>query len=146
MTKLTEHFTLEEMTYSQTASRCGINNTPPPDIVAQLTKTCEMLEHVRTALGGHPIMITSGYRCPELNKACGGSNTSQHMTGQAVDFYVPAFGTPKQVCDAIMKAVPSILYDQLIWEYGDWVHMSQAPDPRMMAMTIDNSGTTMGIV
>jgi hypothetical protein len=145
MTQLTTHFTLEEMTYSQTASRYGINNTPPPDIVTELTRTCEMLERVRTTLGGQPIMITSGYRCPELNKACGGSSTSQHMTGQAVDFYVPAFGTPKQVCDAIMAADPPIPYDQLIWEYGDWVHMSQAPAPRMMAMTIDSSGTKQGI-
>jgi zinc D-Ala-D-Ala carboxypeptidase len=145
MTQLTEHFTLEEMTYSQTASRYGIDNTPPPNIVEELTRTCEMLELVRTVLGGYPIMITSGYRCPELNAACGGSSTSQHMYGQAVDFYVPSYGTPKQVCDAIMAADPPIIYDQLIWEYGDWVHMSQSDDPRMMAMTINEYGTTMGI-
>jgi zinc D-Ala-D-Ala carboxypeptidase len=143
MTNLTANFTLEEMTYSQTASRCGIDNTPPPDIVEELTITCEMLEQVRTALGDCPIIITSGYRCPELNAVCGGSSSSQHMLGQAVDFYAPSFGTPKQVCEAVMAA--GIIYDQLIWEYGDWVHMSQSGAPRMMAMTINDNGTTMGI-
>lgn len=143
MTNLTEHFTLEEMTYSQTASRCGIDNTPPPGIVEELTLTCEMLERVREALGDCSILVTSGYRCPELNAACGGSSTSQHMFGQAADFYAPDFGTPKEVCEAIMAA--GIIYDQLIWEYGDWVHMSQSAEPRMMALTINEYGTTTGI-
>jgi len=144
MTNLTEHFTLEEMTYSQTAVDCGVDNSAPPEVVEELTLTCQLLEQVRTLLGDLPIMVTSGYRSPYVNTMCGGSSTSQHLTGQAVDFYVPDFGTPKQVCDAIMAG--GIIYDQLIWEYENWVHMSQSDQPRMMALTINQYGTTSGIV
>src|SRR5262245_17238406 len=138
--QLTPHFSLEEMTYSQTAARQGINNTPTPEIVEQLRKTCQMLEIVRSALGDRPIFISSGYRSPAVNAAVGGSSTSQHMTGQAADFTVSGL-TPKQTVDAILKIDPPVPYDQIIYEYAEWVHMSQAPNPRQMALTIDNSGT-----
>ncbi len=118
---LSEHFTLEEMILSQTAARRGIDNKPTPEIVKNLKETCALLEAVRIALGGVPILISSGYRSPALNKAVGGSKTSAHMEGFAADFTAPAFGTPLQVARAISAA--GIAYDQLIHEFGVWVHI-----------------------
>lgn len=147
MTHLTEHFTLEEMTLSQTAAREGINNTPDTNSLIQLCRLCAMLEFVRAALKNKAMFISSGYRCPALNSAVGGSSSSQHMTGQAVDFICPDFGTPYDVCKAIM-AEPKIKFDQLIWEYEDWIHFSVPAigvAPRMQALTINSSGTHNGI-
>ena len=86
---LTPHFTLRELTESPTANKYGIDNTPSLEIVNNLRHLCEgTLEPLREAMG-LPIIITSGYRCKELNELITHhSNTSQHMAGQAVDFYV----------------------------------------------------------
>jgi hypothetical protein len=130
MTQLTEHFTLEEMIASDTADACDIDNTPPPEVVDELRKTAELLEKVRSALGDVPVTVTSGYRCEDLNDEVGGVANSQHMTGQAADFIAPDFGTPDEIYDALQNANPPIPYDQLIREYGDWVHISQSDDPR----------------
>jgi hypothetical protein len=130
MTQLTEHFTLEEMIASETADQCGIDNMPPPEVIEQLQKTADLLELVRTALGDVDIFVTSGYRCEELNEEVGGAANSQHMTGQAADFVAPDFGTPDQIYDFLQQAEPPIPYDQLIREYGEWVHISQSDDPR----------------
>lgn len=121
MANLTEHFTLEEMTLSQAAARAGMDNTPSPTIVKNLKETCALLEAVRKVLGGVPILISSGYRSPALNKAIGGSKTSAHMEGFAADFTAPAFGTPLQVARAISAS--GLAYDQLIHEFGVWVHI-----------------------
>ncbi|MCC6537975.1 MAG: peptidase M15 [Bryobacterales bacterium] len=118
---LSEHFTLEEMTLSQTAAREGIDNKPSPEIVKNLKETCALLEAVRKALGGVPVLISSGYRSAALNKAVGGSKTSAHMEGFAADFTAPAFGTPLQVARAISAS--GIAYDQLIHEFAVWVHI-----------------------
>jgi zinc D-Ala-D-Ala carboxypeptidase len=140
---LSPNFTLEEMTVSQTASRLGIYNTPSSAIVEELKRTCGLLELVRTALGDHPIVVTSGYRSVAVNRAVGGVGNSQHVLGQAADFIVPQVGTPREICKLIMKS--GIKYDQLIWEFDDWVHISQSPNPRMAALTINSSGTELGI-
>jgi hypothetical protein len=144
---LTPHFTLEEMIVSQTASREGINNSPTDEALINLRRVCEMLEAVRHILGGKPVLISSGYRCPELNAACGGSSNSEHMTGCAADFTCPGFGSPHDVCKKIMSD-PRIKYNQLIWEYGDWIHMSVPAigvQAKMEELTINNSGTFNGI-
>lgn len=119
--QLTPHFTLEEMTLSQTAAREGIDNKPSPDIVKNLRVTCELLERVRTLLGNVPILVSSGYRSPALNKAVGGSKNSAHMSGFAVDFTAPAFGTPLRIARAVSGS--DLMYDQLIHEFGVWVHL-----------------------
>lgn len=121
--KLSEHFTLEELTVSQTAARLGIDNTPPTSVFLNLTETARHMERVRKVLGDVPIRVSSGYRCPQLNKAIGGAAASFHMLGLAVDFIAPAFGTPFEVCRAI--AASDVRYDQLIHEFGDkgWVHI-----------------------
>lgn len=134
---LTPHFTLEEMTATQ---HRGIDNTPPTlTVIDALRRTAMLLEQVRTRLGV-PVLVSSGYRCPELNAAVGGQKASQHLLGQAADFIAPAFGTPTTVVSALRDAV-GLDYDQLILEFGRWVHISWSATPRHQALIIDNTGT-----
>lgn len=121
---LTDHFTLEELTASQTAARRGIGNTPSADIIQNLTRTAQVLEHVRVLLGSRPITISSGYRSPALNSAVGGVRNSAHLYGLAADFICPAYGDPLTICKAI--AASGIDFDQVIQE-GTWVHLGLAP-------------------
>lgn len=133
---LSLHFTLDELTASQTAARAGIDNTPPADIMENLKRTAIALEHVRAILGC-PVMVSSGYRCPALNAAIGGSKTSAHMRGLAVDFTVPAYGPPLKI--ARVLAASELPFDQLIHEYGRWVHLGLAEDqvrPRRELLSI----------
>jgi zinc D-Ala-D-Ala carboxypeptidase len=146
-TYLTPHFTLEEMTYSETAARKGINNVPPSGSKEYIgiVRTCETMEKVRTLLHDKPILVSSGYRCPAVNSAIGGSSTSAHMSGLAVDFHCPEFGTPKAICKHLEHHMKSLEIDQLIHEYDTWVHLGLTNGtPRHMAMTIDNKGTRNG--
>lgn len=117
--KLTAHFQLDEFTRSQTATRLGIDNTPPESVMVNLQRLAEALERIRSALGGKAIHITSGYRCPDLNARIGGSKTSAHMDGRAADFVVRGM-TPLQAARKILAA--GITLDQIIYE-GDWVHV-----------------------
>ena len=95
---LTPHFALSEFTHSQTAARLGITNAATsPVIIANIRRTAAMLEKVRAILG-KPILISSGYRCQELNAAVGGSQNSAHVDGLAVDFTCPGFGSPRDIC------------------------------------------------
>ena len=147
MTSLTEHFTLEEFIDSQTAARKGLNNVPAlgsPER-ANLTRTAETMEKVRALLGDRPILISSGYRSPQVNAAVGGSKSSAHMSGLAVDFSCPGFGTPKAICKKLEPHMKALGVDQLIHEYDTWVHLGLTQGaPRHMAMTIDNKGTRTG--
>jgi zinc D-Ala-D-Ala carboxypeptidase len=125
--RLTEHFTLDELTVSEVGARQGLDNTPPPLMLPVLRTTALGLELVRKkALGDHPIIVTSGYRSPLVNQAVGGSKRSQHLRGEAADFICPGFGTPLDVCRRIIE-VDSIPFDQLIWEHT-WVHISFVQD------------------
>lgn len=142
--KLSDHFTLAELTVSQEAARRGIDNTPSPDTVANLKRTAELLEQVRGLLG-KPLIVTSGYRSPEVNRAIGGATHSQHMVGQAADFVVPGFGTPIEVARAVASAEPEIEFHQLIWEFNSWVHISWSDAPRRQVLTIDGRGTREGL-
>ena len=136
---LSPHFTLAEMTVSQTAARNGIDNTPTHEVLARMRKTAQGLEAVRTVLGGAPIIISSGYRSPAVNAAVGGAKASQHLTGEAVDFTAPRFGSVVDVFDAIRRS--GIKYDQIIQEFGSWVHISFSDKPRGQALIIDSNGT-----
>jgi len=146
--QLSEHFTLEELVLSQTAARSGIDNTAPKEIVQNLRELARVLEQVRTLLGGVPILISSGYRCPELNRAIGGSKSSAHMRGLAADFTAPSFGTVLQVARKV--AASDIGFDQVIHEYGSWVHIGLAnigEEPRLQRLSIfRNTGYLKGIV
>jgi hypothetical protein len=118
--QLTPHFTLEELCFSQEAVRSGIDNTPSPEVVANLLRLAKMLEKVRGLLK-KPIHISSGYRSPALNARIGGSPRSAHLDGRAADFICPEFGTPYVVAKRIAAA--RLGFDQMIHEYGRWVHL-----------------------
>ena len=140
MTRLSEHFTLDELTLSQTAARLGLSNTPSRDAITNLTDLCDLLEDVRSLLGDHPLLISSGYRSSELNRAIGGSATSRHVFGLAVDFTVPRYGSPLAVAKAI--AASDLPFDQVIHEFGRWVHLGMSlpgEKPRRQTLTIRNS-------
>ncbi|MGF6697603.1 zinc D-Ala-D-Ala carboxypeptidase [Paraburkholderia sp. MM5496-R1] len=124
MTRLTDHFSLAELTQSETAARRRIDNTPSPAVVEHLTRTAQTLEQVRTLLGSRPVLVSSGYRSPALNAAVGGAANSAHMTGLAADFICPGFGSPLEICRKI--AASSIAFDQLIQE-GTWAHIGLPP-------------------
>jgi hypothetical protein len=144
MTHLTEHFTLEELTHSEAAARNGWDNTPNGDEVANLTRLAQLLEQVKKAVGGKPVMINSGFRSKQVNDAVGSKDSSQHRLGCAADLRVPGM-TPKQVVEAcIAAAVP---FDQIILECDAWVHISVPNGPtyaiRGSKMIIDKTGTRM---
>lgn len=124
---LTKHFALHELTRSQTAARLGINNTPPANLVVKLRDLCvHILEPVRSHYGV-PIMPSSGYRSPALNAAVGGSKTSRHPKGEAVDFEVAGVSN----YDLAVWVRDNLVFDQLILECytvgkpeSGWVHVS----------------------
>lgn len=122
---LTAHFTLEEMTFSATAARLGLDNTPSLSVTANLKLVAACMEKIRALLGDNSIVVHSGYRSRELNQAVGGVDASAHCRGLACDFVCPTFGEPAEVALAVMKS--DIEYDQLILEYG-WVHVGLAQD------------------
>ncbi len=131
--RLSDHFSLAELTVSATAARRGISNVPPPLVIDTLILTADRMEKVRALLGDHPIIVLSGYRSPAVNAAVGGSKSSAHMTGHAVDFICPRFGTPAQVAAHLAKHLTG--FDQLIEEFGEWVHVGFGPGKRGQKLT-----------
>jgi putative chitinase len=124
--KLSENFSLDEFTFSETATRNGIKNVPSPEIIENLKTVAKQLESIRNTLGERPIRISSGYRCLALNSLIGSSPSSAHVSGYAVDFTCPLYGTPLEVAKKLLVA--GYKFDQIINE-GNWVHISF--DPRM---------------
>ena len=139
---LSTHFTLEEFILSQTAVRHEIDNEPPLLALSNLKKLAETLEEVRNLFNA-PILISSGYRCPILNNLVGGSRNSAHQFGRATDFTIPAFGPPLAVARKISES--EIKFDQLINEFGRWVHLGIAENPRRELLTINKWGTILGL-
>jgi hypothetical protein len=148
-TPLSAHFTLEELTASETAERHNIDNTPTPEHLENLKRLAEFLEEVKKTLGGKPVMINSAYRGPAVNEKVGGSKASQHMVGCAADLRIPGMN-PDEVCRAILAA--NLPFDQLIREFydpakvaGGWTHVSvtntPGSTPRKQALIIDKQGT-----
>ena len=128
---LSEHFALEEATYSETAVRMGLNNQPDERQLANMKQAAEKLEAVRNVTG--PIRVNSWLRLPDVNVAVGGSKVSSHMDGWAIDCSSSAH-TPYELCQIVLKA--GIKFDQLIHEYGHWMHLSFAPEMRQQELTI----------
>lgn len=126
MTQLTEHFHLSEFMVSQTAQRRGIDMTVPPELVPRLILLCEnVLEPVRRQFG--PVVVSSGWRPPKLNRIIGGSDSSQHSLAEAGDFEVPGVSNVT-VAQWISR---NCSFDQLILEFVEqgkpnsgWVHAS----------------------
>ena len=127
--KLSKNFTSEELTRSTTAQRLQINNEPSTKELASLSALAtDVLQPLRKAWG-HPIVVSSGYRCEELNKAVGGAKNSQHLLGEAADIHTLSdFPADNQ---ALFATAVSLVRDgkikvgQLIDEYGyNWIHIS----------------------
>ena len=142
MTKLTEHFTLEEMTVSDWAKNAQISNVPNDKQKACLLVAATNMESVRKILNDNPIKVNSGFRNPKVNAGVGGSKTSDHMTGYSVDFICPKFGSPLEICKAI--AATDLKFDQLIQE-GTWVHISFSPKMRNQILTKTANGFKNGL-
>lgn len=138
MTRLSPNFLLAEFTLSQTASRHGIDNMPPDWAIHALEQLClNVLEPVRAHFE-RPVLISSGWRGPELNRRVGGSKTSQHCKGEAADFRVAGVSN-LAVCQWMERRLN---YDQLIYEFGEagWVHVSWRVPYRNQELTARRVG------
>lgn len=147
--KLSPHFTLAELTASSKARERGIDNTPPPELLPRLVLLAEMLERVRSTLDA-PVVVTSGYRCPELNRAVGGVTSSDHTQGHAADIVAPGCGTPYQVASLLAPLVSTLGIGQLILEGvkgKQWVHVSTHTPEKASnrVITITDAGARVGI-
>lgn len=143
--KLTANFYLDEFLRSEVGERFGIDNTPNSPQLANIFRTAMEMQTIRGLLGNRVITITSGFRSEWLNRAVGGSKNSHHMDGLAADFVCLSYGSPLQICHAL--AGSEIVFDQLIHEYGRWVHIGFARDgdpARRQLLTIDRHGTRFG--
>ena len=123
--KLTKNFSLEEIYRSDTAQRCGIDNKPQTEeVVENLRALCtEVLQPLRDHLG-KPVVVSSGYRCKDLNKKVGGVENSQHLKGEAADIKVR---DREELIDVMRYIMDETDFDQLIREKSgstEWVHVS----------------------
>lgn len=127
---LTEHFTLEEMTKSQTATRLRIDNTPDVATIHNLAALCSLiLEPLRLA-AQRPLIITSGYRCAQLNAAVGGVANSLHLRGMAADIRVLGQADGLRLCDLL---VGNRFLDTALFEHSgssSWLHVQITSQPR----------------
>lgn len=125
--QLSKNFTLSELIISQEGMRRGLDNTPTPEVIINLTNLVKNVLQPLRDLVGKPIVISSGYRSPLVNSAVGGAKNSEHMTGCAADFTIPG-KTNKETAQLIMN---NLIFNQLILEfykednpYYGWVHCS----------------------
>ena len=139
---LTPHFTLDELTASESAERNGWDNSPNDAELENLKRLADFLEQVKVVLGGKPVMINSAFRSKKVNDAVGSKDTSQHRIGCAADIRVPGM-TPDEVVRKIIAS--GISYDQVIREFDRWTHISIPnsvdTSPRKQALIIDKAGT-----
>jgi zinc D-Ala-D-Ala carboxypeptidase len=147
--KLSPHFSLAELTRSGTAQRLNLDNTPPADVLIALHTTADMLERIRSTLGV-PVIVTSGYRSPQVNAAVGGVSSSDHLSGQAADIVAPAFGTPHLVATTLAPLISTLGIGQIIREGirgKQWVHVStrKPVKPGNRVLTITDAGVRAGI-
>ena len=135
--KLSEHLDLSEVTRSESAKRNGISNMPTPEHIENFKLLAEKIfEPIRNHFNV-PIRISSGYRSKELNAKIGGSKSSQHCKGEAIDIDMDCTSiTNKEIFEYIKNNLP---FDQLIYEFGnadspDWVHVSYVPNGRKQVL------------
>jgi hypothetical protein len=127
--QLSKHLSLAEVTRSDSAKRKGISNQPTAEHLENFKKLAEkVFEPIRTHFGV-PIHISSGYRSKELNAAIGGSLTSQHCQGEAIDIDMDGSASGVTNADVFKYIKENLDFDQMIWEFGtdknpDWVHVS----------------------
>jgi zinc D-Ala-D-Ala carboxypeptidase len=137
--KLSEHFTLDELTHTDHRE---FDNVPNESELANLKRLAAFLETVKSAIGGKPIIVNSAFRCKEVNDAVGSSDKSQHRVGCAADIRVPQM-SPDEVVKAIIAA--GLPFDQVIREFDRWTHVSipntADAKPRGQKLIIDKTGT-----
>lgn len=130
-----KYFTLKELTKSDTAKRKGIDNTPSKEEEQNLISLVENILDPLRELYGKPIIVTSGYRSNRLNKAVGGSSTSQHRRGEAAD--IRTVEDTVEENKKLFELAKQLPFDQLINEYNyDWVHISYSPRNRRQILVI----------
>ena len=136
---LTPNFTLAELTVTDHRE---FKNESNPTETENLKRLANLLEQVKVAIGGKPVMVNSAFRCKEVNDAVGSKDTSQHRIGCAADIRVPGMAP-----DAVVKAIiaAKLSFDQLIREFDRWTHISIPNDPkgkpRGQVLIIDSKGT-----
>jgi hypothetical protein len=134
-------FKLVQFIESDTARRKGINNIPPPEVIDRLQELYKRILVPVAKLLEADILVTSGYRCKELNKAIGGAPKSQHVKGEAADFKVMKNGVYMPNEDIYQRIRASTIpYDQIIEEYNSWIHVSTASTPRRQALKAGKQG------
>lgn len=139
MTQLTKHFSLKELTHSDTAVKHNLENTPNGVQYRNLLNLAAFLEFVREYVGC-PLKISSGFRSTEVNKLVGGRAKSDHLDGRAADTNALGMDTKKYFQ---LLADSNLPYDKIILEYDRWVHISIAPEgkaARRMKLIIDELG------
>ena len=147
--KLSNNLSLAEMTKSSTAQRRGIDNMPTPEHMENMkVLAAKIFQPIREHFN-RPILISSGYRSKALNDAIGGSQTSQHSIGEAID--IDMDGTTLSNTDVFNYIKDNLEFDQLIWEFGndekpDWVHVSYKANGKqrksiLVAKRINNKTT-----
>ncbi len=125
---MAKYFTITELIRSRAAEAAGIDNTPPPEAASALTVLAEKLLDPVRELWGKPITVNSGYRCHALNKAVGGSPSSQHLRGEAADITAGSPTKNRRLFEMI--AASGLDFDQLIDECGySWLHISYRETP-----------------
>lgn len=126
---ITKNFSYEELVHSNTAKAKKIDNTPSPRHKQNLIDSCINLWQPARDILGKPMKVSSGYRSPALNKAVGGSSTSAHSYGFAIDFTAPEFGNTKDIVRKLVEEFNKrgIKWDQIILEFpsspNSWVHL-----------------------
>ena len=136
---MTPNFTLAELTVTDHRE---FKNEPNPSEIANLQRLAGLLEQVKVAIGGKPVMVNSAFRSKQVNDAVGSKDTSQHRLGCAADIRVPGLAP-----DAVVKAIiaAKLPFDQLIREFDRWTHISVPNDPkgkpRGQVLIIDSKGT-----
>lgn len=154
---LARSFSLAEFEFSHEAQRLGIDNRVPRELLPAARATCEMLQRIRDHLSAHfkrdcPLILSSGYRCLELNRRVGSNDNSDHPKALAADWRTMAWtGRPIDICHILAPLVDALNIGQLINEYpsadGGWVHTSQRTPNKIVnrVITITHAGTRAGI-
>lgn len=141
------YFKIEEFSKSETAAKYGIDNTIPPTLRSNIDELVyNLLDKLREAwsvecgkkgYGSPSIVVSSGYRCKELNEKVGGKPTSAHTTGRAADL-VPANGKIRKFIAFTKLWCKDKIFDQCIGEYGKWVHLAyKSNDGKQRRMIFD---------
>lgn len=118
--QLTKNFKLAEFERSDTARNLGIDNRIPDNLKCNVQRLADTVQRIRDHVG-RPLIITSGFRGQEVNRAVGGVANSAHAKALAADFHVP--GIPIEELFATIAAIPGLEFDQLIEEFGQWIHI-----------------------